>query len=62
MWSPLLKDHLPFCKTLLLRGYFILAILAVMRNSAKILYAELKAHIKKNGEPGEYLMYFLYYP
>ena len=65
MWSPLLSDHLFYCKTLLFRGYFFGDIGGYEKEreniSPPIQYTELKAHIK-NGEPDKYLMYFLYYP
>ena len=58
-------DHLSYCKTLISRVLYFGDIGGYDKEreniSPPIVYAELKAHIK-NGEPDEYLMFFLYYP
>ena len=60
------SENPKYCITFILRGYLILAILAVKKKSRKyksantpILYAELNQGADKNGEFDEWLRYFL---
>ena len=58
MWSPLLRDHLSYCKTLSFLWLLYFGDIGGYEKeceniSPPILYAEVKDHIK-NGEPNEY--------